>query len=76
MSAKGQFTLPKHVREALNLLPGTRVQGEVDEQGRLVLFPARHDPEKLFEGRPPVRRILSVEEMDEAIARATSNGRS
>ena len=76
MSAKGQFTLPKHVREALDLLPGTKVQGSVDAQGRLILFPARHAPEELFAGRPPVTRILSVEEMDEAIVRATSDGRS
>ncbi len=76
LSAAGELTLPEQVREALNLLPGVKVQGELDGQGRLILSPARHDPEELFEGRPPVSRVLSVEDMDEAISRAAGDGGS
>lgn len=70
MSAKGQFVLPKSVRESLKLYPGCKVALSLDERGRLVLTPALHEPEDLFADRPPVHRVVSVREMDEAIGRA------
>lgn len=69
MSAKGQFVLPKAVRERLKLLPGSKVDVTVDDQRRLVLTPALHDAEELFRERPPVKRIVSIEGMDRAIGR-------
>jgi AbrB family looped-hinge helix DNA binding protein len=74
MSAKGQFVLPKAVRESLKLLPGCKVEVSVDGKGRLILTPSLHEPEELFRDRPPVRRVLSVEDMDDAIRKA-SRGR-
>lgn len=62
--------LPKEVRERLKLFPGCRVEGTIDEQGRLVLVPALHAPEDLLRDRPTVRRRLSLEEMEAAIGRA------
>jgi bifunctional DNA-binding transcriptional regulator/antitoxin component of YhaV-PrlF toxin-antitoxin module len=70
MSTRGQFVLPKDVRARLKLLPGCKVEGLIDEQGRLVLVPALYEPDELFRDRPPVTRRLSVEEMDRAIGRA------
>ncbi|MBI5477878.1 MAG: AbrB/MazE/SpoVT family DNA-binding domain-containing protein [Deltaproteobacteria bacterium] len=75
MSTRGQFVLPKAVRERLKLLPGCKVEGSIDEQGRLVLVPALHEPAELFRDRPPVRRNVSLEEMDRAIGRAVRRGR-
>ena len=75
MSTRGQFVLPKDIRERLKLLPGCRVEGTIDEQGRLVLVPALHEPEELFHDRPPVKRVVSLEEMDRAIGRAVRRGR-
>jgi AbrB family looped-hinge helix DNA binding protein len=75
MSAKGQFVLPKSVRESLKLRPGCKVEVAIDDKGRLILTPALHEPEELFRDRPPVKRVVSVEEMDKAIQRAT-RGRS
>lgn len=75
MSAKGQFVLPKAVRESLKLRPGCKVEVSIDEKGRLVLTPALHEPEELLRDRPPVKRIVSLDEMDAAIRKATS-GRS
>ena len=75
MSTRGQFVLPKDVRERLKLLPGCRVEGSIDDQGRLVLVPALHEPHELFRDRPPVKRKVSVEDMDRAIGRAVRRDR-
>jgi antitoxin PrlF len=74
LSTKGQLTLPKAVREALRLEPGSKVRGNVDENGRLVLVPDLYEPEQLFEGRPIVKRRLSVTQMNAAISRGVGRG--
>lgn len=76
MSTRGQFALPKEIRERLKLLPGCKVEGTIDEQGRLVLVPALHEPEELLVDRPPVKRVVSLAEMDRAIGRAVRRGRA
>ena len=70
MSTKGQLTLPKDVRDALGLAPGTPLEGTVDRHGNIVLLAARLDPAELFATRPRVERVLSVEDMDRVIAQA------
>ena len=75
MSSRGQFVLPKEVRERLKLMPGCKIEGTIDEQGRLVLIPSLHDPEELLVDRPAVERVVSVEEMDRAIGRIAGRGR-
>lgn len=75
MSTRGQFVLPKGVRDQLKLLPGCRVEGWIDDQGRLVLAPALYEPEALFVERPKVTRTVSVEEMNRAIGRAVRRDR-
>jgi antitoxin PrlF len=72
LSSKGQLTIPRVLRDALGLAPGARLQASVDPQGRLVLVPSRYEPEDLFRHRPRVSRVMSIEEMDEAIAAAVS----
>jgi antitoxin PrlF len=69
MSTKGQLTLPKDVRDALGLAPGTPLEGTIDRHGNIVLLAARSDPAELFATRPRVERVLSVEDMDRVIAR-------
>jgi AbrB family looped-hinge helix DNA binding protein len=70
MSAKGQFVLPKAVREHLKLLPGSKVDVTIDDKKRLVLTPALHKPEELFQDRPHIKRVASIEDMDRGIAKA------
>ncbi len=41
LTSKGQVTIPKHIRDALNLLPGTVVSFSVNGQGDVVLNPAK-----------------------------------
>ncbi len=44
LSSKGQVTIPKHIREALNLLPGTRLDVSVNARGDVLLHPPRARP--------------------------------
>lgn len=37
VTVKGQVTVPKLIRDALGLTPGSRVDFDLDEQGRVVL---------------------------------------
>ena len=74
MSAKGQFVLPKGVREHLKLLPGCKVDVTVDDKSRLILTPSLHEPEALFDDRPRVRKTVSVDGMNRAIAEAVRGG--
>jgi AbrB family looped-hinge helix DNA binding protein len=41
ITVKGQVTIPKRVRDALELTPGTRVEFAVNEEGEVVLRKAR-----------------------------------
>ncbi|MBW4531829.1 MAG: AbrB/MazE/SpoVT family DNA-binding domain-containing protein [Aphanothece saxicola GSE-SYN-MK-01-06B] len=70
LSSKGQLTIPRQIREALGLAPGARMQASIDRHGRLVLVPSKYEPEDLFRHRPTVDRVLSLEDMDRAIAAA------
>jgi AbrB family looped-hinge helix DNA binding protein len=72
LTSKGQLTIPRPLRDALGLAPGARLQASIDRQGRLVLVPSKYEPEELFRHRPSVRRSLSLEEMELAIADAVS----
>jgi AbrB family looped-hinge helix DNA binding protein len=77
LSSKGQLTIPRQLREALGLAAGARLQASIDAHGRLVLVPSRYElvpsryePEDLFRHRPPVDRVMSLEDMEQAIAAA------
>jgi AbrB family looped-hinge helix DNA binding protein len=70
LSSKGQLTIPRQMREALGLAPGARLQASIDKHGRLVLVPSKYEPDDLFRHRPTVDRVLSLEDMDRAIAAA------
>lgn len=48
LTAKGQVTIPKTVRDALDLAPGTRVEFALNRQGEVVL--------KKLGGKPSQRR--------------------
>ena len=73
LSSKGQLTIPRQLRDALGLAPGCRLQASIDPQGRLVLVPAKYEPEDLFRDRPAVRRTMSLEDMEHAIASAAGH---
>lgn len=70
LTSKGQVTVPKEVREHLRLRPGSRVKFVLAEDGGAVITPVYRRLSELagMLGKP--QRSLTLEEMDEAIARA------
>ena len=70
LTTKGQITLPKTVREHLHLDTGDRVDFRIDDDGRVELRRAGVRLEVLrgILARRKARAV-SVEEMDDAIAR-------
>lgn len=40
LTSKGQVTIPKHIRDALQLLPGMPVEFSVNAAGEVVVHPA------------------------------------
>lgn len=70
LTSKGQLTIPRQLRDALGLAPGARLQVSIDRHGRLVLVPSKYEPEDLFRERPKVNRVMTTDDMDQAIAMA------
>jgi antitoxin PrlF len=54
VSNKGQVTIPKRIRERLNIKPGTAVEFKLDSDGHVVLVKAGH---KARPGRTAFARI-------------------
>ena len=76
MTSKGQITIPAKVREALKLEPGVRIEFVEVEEGKFQLMPATRsirDLEGMFYDAR--RKPVSIEEMDEAIARGAAESR-
>ncbi len=48
ITTKGQITIPKEVRDRLGLAVGDRLEFVVDEQGTVVLKPARRAARDLY----------------------------
>jgi len=69
VTSKGQITIPKAVRERLQLEPGDRVYFDVREDGAVILKPRNRPLEHLFgmlKGKSARRRSLKIEEMNPA----------
>jgi AbrB family looped-hinge helix DNA binding protein len=60
MTSKGQVTVPKDIRDALGLLPGSRVEFELDATGNAVIRKA--DDEAALKAREEeiIRRVHEV----------------
>jgi antitoxin PrlF len=68
ITSKGQTTIPKDVRERLNLKPGDRLAFVFDKDGTLRVVPLNVSLDELKSILPPPKRTLSNKELDEAIA--------
>jgi antitoxin PrlF len=73
MTSKGQLTVPKEVRERLNLSAGTRFY-VMERNGQVVAIPKNKSLSDLagLLGAPPNGAKLSVEDMSDAVAEAVA----
>lgn len=73
ITSKGQLTIPKEVRDELNLATGTRLYVTVRD-GEVVARPKNKRIADLagILGKPPSGKSLSIEDMDEAIMEAVA----
>jgi antitoxin PrlF len=73
MTSKGQLTIPKEVRDQLNLTAGTRFYVTV-RNGEVVALPKNKRIADLagFLGKPPEGAGASLEDLDEAIGGAVA----
>jgi len=69
LTAKGQTTIPKRVRDLLGLKPGDRLEFVVQEDGTALMVPATLHIADLEGCLPPPKRPVSLEDMDRAIRR-------
>ncbi len=73
MTSKGQITIPVRVRQALGLDAGDKIEFVEIEDGKFAIVAATRSVREL-EGRyqGKVRKPVSIEEMNAAIARRAS----
>jgi AbrB family looped-hinge helix DNA binding protein len=73
ITAKGQATIPKAIREHLRLKPGDRIKFFVHPDGSVVLLPKL--PASALRGIVrPRRRLVTIDEMSAAAADGAANG--
>jgi antitoxin PrlF len=73
LTSKGQITLPKEIRDQLHLKAGSKINFITDPSGQVLLKPLNGDFRQL-RGivKSKRKRPVSIEEMNEAIARGYS----
>jgi antitoxin PrlF len=67
ITAKGQMTIPKPIRDHLGVKPGDRVKFFVHPDGTVVLLPTRSITDLRGMLKSPCQ-VSTIEEMDESIA--------
>ena len=67
LSSKGQVTIPKKVREGLGVATGDRIEFVEIAPGRYEVLAATRDVRALKGIEGKAKRVVSVEEMNEAI---------
>ena len=72
ITSKGQVTIPKSVRDKLKLHSGDRLDFIVESDGTVRLVPVTASIKELKGLVPKPKRKLSLEDMDNAIARGAS----
>ncbi len=71
LTTKGQATIPKGVRDHLNLKPGDKVEFVLSETGEVVLKSRGHNLLDLFgmlKGKGVNKKALTVEQMHEEVS--------
>lgn len=69
ITSKGQITIPKVVRERLNLEPGDKVYFDVQDDGSVSMLTRKHPVESLFgllKDKARLKRPITIAEMNPA----------
>lgn len=69
MTSKGQVTFPKPIRDKLRLRPGDKIEFTLVEDGSLLVTPVTAPVTQLKGMVPKPESPLSLEALDEAVAR-------
>jgi AbrB family looped-hinge helix DNA binding protein len=67
LSKRGQVTIPGEIRARLNLKPGDKVEFIIRGDGSVELFAKNRDVRELRGMLGPVRRRLTIQQMDDGI---------
>ena len=67
LTSKGQLTIPKSIRKKFKLHRGDKIEFFVDQEGAIVLVPVKLSVKELKGMVPPPKKVISLEEMQEAI---------
>jgi AbrB family looped-hinge helix DNA binding protein len=69
LTSKGQVTIPKSIRDSLNLSPGDKVEFVITKSNEVILRPITKKVDDVFGLLSAYQKdkAVSVEEMDEAI---------
>lgn len=68
LTTKGQVTIPKKIRDLLNLNSGDKIEITTTEKGEAVIRPISKKVDDIFcKLHNPNRKPVSIEAMDEAI---------
>lgn len=70
ITAKGQVTIPKQIRDKLRLRPGDRIDFILDSGDEVRVVPVTASVEQLKGMVPKPRKHVTLEQIDDAIARA------
>ena len=70
LTSKGQVTIPKAVRDQLDLGPGAILHFTVDPSGRIIVTPLTLGIEDLIGSLPKPRKALTLEEIEDIIGEA------
>ena len=68
VTSKGQVTIPVEARRRLRILPGTKLEFVVRDDGRLEVIPMSGSLKDLKGAVPKPKRALTLAEIDAAIA--------
>ena len=75
MTSKGQVTFPKPIRDELRLRPGDKLEFLLVEHGSLLVTPVTAPLTRLKGMVPKPDAPLSLETLDEAVAKAVARRR-
>ncbi len=75
LTSKGQVTVPKAIRDALNLRPGDKLDFIMDQNGELRVAAATAPVSKLKGMVPKPSSPASLADMDRAIAKGAARSR-